>query len=659
VIGLNGELNRTAADLHIIFPPQWSPFQPFLSSPSLKAYLERRGHRVVLSDWNIEFYHYFIGLNRLALARRRLEHYAAHLENVYDEYRARSVYALAFLENYHLHRSRTARLHDPTILESLNAFRESVASFRNLLGAFSIAEPVIHVETSSLSVNKVLADFETFHKFLFNRRENPFIDFYESLVPDIPSPRYFGISIIGQEQIVPGLTLGITLKKYHNDIPVIVGGSVFSRLVDREDIRGLFGLCLDYVCRYEGERPMDIFLRAHNPRTMRTPNLAFLENDKIIRTEIYPPISMEDVPTPDFGDLNLQSYFSPHVVLPLLTTRGCYWGKCAFCYHGMIYQDRYRMRRPERIVDDVEILNDIYGARHFAFNDEAIPPKIFRQLPKVMPRNKFYFTGLYKFEKYFKPSDFQEMYNIGFRSLYVGLESVSERVLKHMRKNTTQAIIIQNLQDAHNSGIWNHTFNFFGFPTETVDEAWETIQFLLTHAGIIHSEGTALFSLEHNTPIHLDPKRYGVTDIISKRNSLFELYYDYHTRTGITADQASLELIRFADEKKRRTLFRNGRWIPREHLLLLLSIFSRNGLREQLDAVENMLVVSHRIGDTLRPFTFEDKRRKVNRHFVAHLVGQRIFETNRDTVVLLECVDPNTDIETLVRAFPALEPFLV
>jgi radical SAM superfamily enzyme YgiQ (UPF0313 family) len=144
----------------------------------------------------------------------------------------------------------------------------------------------------------------------------------------------------------------------------------------------------------------------------------------------------------------------------------------------MIYGDRYRMRQPDALANDVRSLDARYGVRHFALNDEAIPPKLFEKLPTVIENNRYYFTGLYKFEKYFKPKHYRDMYGIGFRSFYIGLESASERVQRHMRKDNTQDVMRANLTDAHEAGIWNHTFNFFGFPTETRDEAMETIDFL-------------------------------------------------------------------------------------------------------------------------------------------------------------------------------------
>jgi len=45
-------------DIALLFPPQWSPFQPALSLPSLTAWLRRDGFSVHALDANIDFYHW-------------------------------------------------------------------------------------------------------------------------------------------------------------------------------------------------------------------------------------------------------------------------------------------------------------------------------------------------------------------------------------------------------------------------------------------------------------------------------------------------------------------------------------------------------------------------------------------------------------------------
>ncbi|MCF1505814.1 radical SAM protein [Afifella sp. H1R] len=650
----------TAPDLHLIFPPQWSPFQPFLSTPSLKAYLESHGHRVRQSDWNVEFYEYFIDRRRLAKASARLMRYIRELREENEIYRNSAYLALGILSNYETKRSAVDRLRSPACLDRVEDFYESVTALKRLLYAFSVAEPVVEVGTSSLSTARVLRSAAAVDAFCESEEDNPFLPFFRSKIAEIDEvPRYFGISVIGTEQILPSLTLGAALKARFPGVPILVGGSVFSRLLDREDaLQPLFGRFFDIVVRYEGEIPADRLLSATDPCGERTPGIAFHENGRIVMTDLAPQLPMEEIPTPDFGDLDLRRYFSPDIVLPLLSARGCYWDKCAFCYHGMIYGDRYRVRDPKAIAADVERLNARHGVTHFALNDEAIPPKLFKTLPAALPRRTYFFTGLYKFERFFRAEHYRDMYEAGFRSLYIGLESASERVQRHMRKNNTRAVMRANLTDADAAGIWNHTFNFFGFPTETEAEAMETAHFLIDNSAIIHSEGTGTFSFEHNAPIAKSPEAFGVSRVVEKTDSILELYYDYEVESGLTQADATRMLERFSEMKRQTGAYRYGGWIPREHLLLLLARHERDALRTKLADLDSRLDEDARWRRDIAWFALQKETGSELRFFVVNTHAGTILETNRDAVLVLEFMPQDVPLKTIVESFPALAPVL-
>lgn len=644
-------------DVHLIFPPQWSPFQPFLSTPSLKAYLETKGFEVEQSDWNVDFYEYFISRDRLPQALDRLQRYVSELPEENETYRNHAYLALGVLSDFPSKRGLAEGLRAPAGLASIDTFHESVTAFKRLLYAFSVAEPIVEVGTSSLMTGKVMQSMAHIDRFCADPDDNPFLPFFRAKVDALTeAPRYFGISVIGTEQVLPSLTLGALLKQRFPGTPIIVGGSVFSRLVDRTDaIRHLFERYFDLVIRYEGERPLERLLASRDPIAEQTPGLVYASGDRIVATDLLDQLGMDDIPTPDFDGLELSRYFTPQIVLPLLSTRGCYWDKCAFCYHGMIYGDRYRMRSPERLLEDVRTLEELHGVTHFALNDEAIPPKLFEKLPAIFPKQKYHFTGLYKFEKYFEPQHYQGMHDIGFRSLYIGLESANERVQRHMKKNNTQDVMLSNLRDAHAAGIWNHTFNFFGFPTETEEEALETADFLIDHADIIHSEGTGTFSFEHNAPIAKHPDQFGIRRVIDRPGNVLELYYDYEVVSGMSQDEAAAMVERFAEMKRKAGAYRYSGWIPREHLLVLLSHFDRDVLRQRLASLDEQIQSGTLWSRNVSWFSMGGQEGRDPRYFVVNAQSGKILETNRDALLILEFMPKDLPVQTLVGHFPVFD----
>jgi len=102
----------------LIFPPQWFPSQPYLALPTLKAYLETKGHKVDQFDFNIESYEIFLSREYLTrcvkIIRARLDK-PAHTP---EEQEVQSVYRQI--------------LSDSSYLESIfSEVREAVDVLRN------------------------------------------------------------------------------------------------------------------------------------------------------------------------------------------------------------------------------------------------------------------------------------------------------------------------------------------------------------------------------------------------------------------------------------------------------------------------------------------------------------------------------------------------
>lgn len=71
--------------------------------------------------------------------------------------------------------------------------------------------------------------------------------------------------------------------------------------------------------------------------------------------------------------LSLEQYFTPDIIMPIQSSKGCYWGKCLFC--GLHYPPKkYTVKNPKKVVDEIEFLNKEYNIKIFEFVDEALHP---------------------------------------------------------------------------------------------------------------------------------------------------------------------------------------------------------------------------------------------------------------------------------------------
>jgi radical SAM superfamily enzyme YgiQ (UPF0313 family) len=252
---------------------------------------------------------------------------------------------------------------------------------------------------------------------------------------------------------------------------------------------------------------------------------------------------------PDFDGLPLERYLAPDLVLPLITAHGCYHGLCAFCNVGYGAGKGFVPYAVEQLVEQMLALHAKYGTRHIFFVDEAIPPRTTRLLAARLAElgSPVNWCSCARLEKALTAELLQSAAHGGCRMLFYGLETASARMIQHMDKGTRLETMSRVLREATQAGIWNHTFFFFGFPTETMEDAQETVNFLYAHQDAIHSAGFGAFVLERYAPAHLAPATFGVKRVIERPERDLAIYFDYEPESGIDESMARTLVERLLD----------------------------------------------------------------------------------------------------------------
>ena len=122
--------------------------------------------------------------------------------------------------------------------------------------------------------------------------------------------------------------------------------------------------------------------------------------------------------------------------------------------------------------------------------------------------------------------------------LLFGLETGSERMIRHMVKGTQAETMGRILRASARSGIWNHIFFFFGFPTETMEDAQGTVNFIYAHQDALHSASPGVFVLERYSPVHANPAKFGVKRLLEAPDQDLAIYFDYEVETGLDEEMA-------------------------------------------------------------------------------------------------------------------------
>ncbi len=553
----------------MILPPQWIWHRPYLSSPylslpSLFAYLKANGiEDIVQKDLNMESYDFMLSKKYLSGLQERLNTRFKALDSknslipgaeqayYHDLFKAKSsVGQVAGKIETAKKVFRTKDYYDVNMLSSARNTLDQA------LAIISAAYFPAHPDQRWSTLPPFQGSLEELEEITENRAENPFIELYENIfLPYIigQSPDIICISIVNHSQLIPALTLSRLIRSSRSKAPIVIGGGVVTLLAEAlKNHESLYELFFDIAVLHEGERPL-LELAQHiqnNQPLDDVPNLVYRHNGKTQVTRVEPAADINSLPTPNFDGLPLGSYLSPALILPIISSRGCYWGKCAFCANCETYQWRYHKRDEKKVADDMQELCRKYGTSHFAFSDECLSPSSFGKLSNEIIARKMNVRSWAqaRLERQFTPDLCSLMARAGFKLLLLGFESGCNRVLDYMKKGVTKETAVQVCRNLHNAGIWNHLYAFFGFPTETRTEAQETVDFLLSNKHIVSSFNIDAFIVGSGSSAKKHPELFGIADVNTGLNDDLDLTFNYKVNSGLTHAEADA-LSKFCEKQ--------------------------------------------------------------------------------------------------------------
>ena len=274
----------------LVFPAQWYPTQPYLSTPYLCAYLREKSWDVTQRDFNIESYDHF-------LSPTLLENILSKIEGRLTALKEKK--SFSFKEKSLMDVLATSVKFAPTIISGVNDAKQVMRTperffdFSTYKQADMVIKSALKLVSDAYSPSILtLSTFESGTRaeestqrateFARNNDINPFIDLYEKVL--LPSESWedynlVGISIVGISQILPGLTLARLLKEKYPHLHITLGGPIFS--VNSKQLMGhpeFFQEFCDSIVTFEGEEPLHRLLTTlKNGSTLKSvPNLIFL-----------------------------------------------------------------------------------------------------------------------------------------------------------------------------------------------------------------------------------------------------------------------------------------------------------------------------------------------------------------------------------------------
>jgi anaerobic magnesium-protoporphyrin IX monomethyl ester cyclase len=195
--------------------------------------------------------------------------------------------------------------------------------------------------------------------------------------------------------------------------------------------------------------------------------------------------------------------------------RDCPWARCTFCAWTTLYP-RFRVRRPEHLLDEIGFLIEQHGAREI-FDDTGTFPAggWLRGFCQGMVERDYNRQVLFSCNMRYgyigQPDLLNSMKRAGFRKLKMGLESANQTTLDRLNKGITVEQIVEESRLISEAGLDIHLTIMVGYPWETRGEAQRTVDLARElmargHAEMLQSTVIVPYP---GTPLHAQAVEHG------------------------------------------------------------------------------------------------------------------------------------------------------
>jgi radical SAM superfamily enzyme YgiQ (UPF0313 family) len=277
------------------------------------------------------------------------------------------------------------------------------------------------------------------------------------------------------------LRISRLVKKWNHTCPVIFGGPHASILTEEV----LKEPTVDIVVRGEGDATIVELmncLEAGDPLA-GVRGISFKQNGGIYHNETQPFVeNMDALPFPAWHLFDMDRYLARmkgRKVAPVLSSRGCPFG-CIFCYRGPAAGKTFRARSPEKIIEEIRLLQGRYGIGDILFVDD-----IFTLNQKRAERicDLIIESGLDISWRCQTRADclnldlLHKMKASNCIDISMGIESGNTQILAATGKKITKEKIREAFRLIKEVGISTSSSFIIGLPGDTVETVKETIEF--------------------------------------------------------------------------------------------------------------------------------------------------------------------------------------
>lgn len=314
---------------------------------------------------------------------------------------------------------------------------------------------------------------------------NSFLEYLRTTKPDLIGFTVFSCDL---ENVKKSIDLA---KKVKPDIITVVGGSHVSG-----DPEGTFAYLenLDYAFIGEAEIGFVSLLNRLSKdfsldKLSDIPGLAWRQNCQIRKNSRFFLEELDTLGFPSWDLLKPDTYkgvpngvfLKQYPFAPIIITRGCPY-LCTFCSAHNIVGRKIRSRSIDNVVREIILLHEKYGIKeihieddNFTFNINFAKDFCNRLVDLKLPLTYSCPNGI-RLDR-IDEELLQLMKKAGFYNIYVGIESGSPKILKHMKKGLQLSEITKKINLIKKNGLEASGYFMLGYPQETLGDMRMTIEF--------------------------------------------------------------------------------------------------------------------------------------------------------------------------------------
>ncbi|MDP8216608.1 MAG: radical SAM protein [Candidatus Kaelpia imicola] len=244
--------------------------------------------------------------------------------------------------------------------------------------------------------------------------------------------------------------------------------------------------------------------------------IIFRKNNTTVRTGSMPLIDNLDIlPLPARHLLNDFNKYHHHFlrggkkISSMITSRGCPYA-CTFC-DQTVFGREVRGHSPGYICEEIKMLKRDFNIDFISFEDDSFnySSKRLRNIcQEIIKENLNIFWGCSIRIDTIDREDVQLMKRAGCNKIYIGIETLNNRIRKLINKQTEDSLLMEKIKIVRDFDIKINASFMIGFPTETEKEIAETIDRAIRLP--VDGEIFCLYTPYPGTPLRKLAKENGV-----------------------------------------------------------------------------------------------------------------------------------------------------